>query len=307
MRGRFRHFLVVLGLVVTLVVAWFPWPGSLWVMPVVTVAIAIAFYRSQVTAFAKASLAVLDRLTPLFMLISAVASTIAATILLRTPVARIGLQMEDPIIFDADNGALFNSWSDQRLKRGPVSVWGEQPDKMSWIIDQNRDARFHYQTDLSISTSDSEDSSGGYFTFYSLPRNRSDYSEFSFECLATTSSGEPAGQFNIGVRLTVDEPPVKNLKAIERVIYEIPNLNAYSLKKQNADRACGPKWQTFKLELDDFRVVREDRPLPPNLSKDAVNKVVFFINDKIVLKPSEAATRPETGLLWFRSAEFRRR
>ena len=182
------------------------------------------------------------------------------------------------IIFDKRMGAIFNSWQYNPIQRKYIYAWGSGPGDLMWIIDKYGTASFSYHIDSKVMVIDSSASSGGYMTFYGNPCERSNFREISFKCRAFFKSGRP----DLGLRLVVDDP--KELDDKELVTYEISSLRKYYRGKQEFDET----WQTFSIDINDFKRKRYEPPFPKWIDENTINKIVFFVNTKTVKNCSEA-------------------
>ncbi len=186
------------------------------------------------------------------------------------------------ITFDRAKGAIFNSWQNQYPQKRHIIATGEQG-KLIWEIDEHGAASFSYKVNVSMQPSDSNISSGGYMTFYGRPFDRLAYRAISFTCKATGTNGRA----DLGIRLAVDEPLAQGDR--ERVTYELPSLKPYN----KASSPLNESWQTFTIDISEFKQKRFEPPLPDGIEENSINKIVFFVTKDIVKNCPKAT-------LWFR-------
>jgi hypothetical protein len=206
--------------------------------------------------------------------------------------------LPDVVVLDPAQGAVYN----YPPLSPPISAFGKTDGDSTWISDAEEGAiGFTYKTSGKIDLSSDlpaggPSRSGLYITFYGNPRMRSAYREFSFQCKA---SG--ADVLDLGVRIAVDEISAKGgtIKP-DAVAYEPPStIMGYTKSKDGVQRGCASTWQLIKIDLADVHQVATASQPSIGLDRNAINKIVFFIDAK-------TATQYPSGTLWFRNLAFTR-
>lgn len=194
------------------------------------------------------------------------------------------------IPFDDSNGAVFNSWDYRPEESRYIEAYGEVPGSLGLVIDKFGAASFCYRTNAGLVPDNPDASSGCCVMFYDTPCDLLSLREIRFACKATDTEGLP----DVGIRLAVDIP---NLSVPppqrELVTYEIPSLVSYFAHKRSIENT----WRSFTIDVNDFELKRIVPPLPPGMTENTINKVVFFVNLDIVRSCSR-------GKLWFKDILF---
>jgi len=193
-------------------------------------------------------------------------------------------QLVIAVMFDISHGQVFNSWTDKYSGHNEhIYAWGTERDPRLWDIPggSSDEASFSYKADTKIRPSDGA-SSGAYQTFYDTPSDRRVFRKIVFTLQSAETCG--AGQADVGVRLTVDNP-LEN--ETEYFTYELASLKA---KKGTIDGS----WRQFEIPISELvRVprVRNSAPLPHGLDENTINKIVFFVDNTIVSRCSRNTLR----------------
>ena len=193
------------------------------------------------------------------------------------------------ILFFPNSGGIFNSANSQPAHRDAVLAWGQKPGDPSWVIKGNNEIHFSYKGDLSTYEKFPEATSGGFFTFYTQPIDRSLYSKLLFSCKVTDAAKDANPDF--GMRIALDDPKATGER--ERVVYELPSIVEYFQDKRKIDS----NWQDFSIAIEDFYQQPLTAPIPAGLNPDAINKVVFFLSYRSIRNCNH-------GTLWFRDLTF---
>lgn len=178
------------------------------------------------------------------------------------------------ISFDPAKAAVFNSWRHQDHTKH-IAALGSG-DTFTWITTDKRNTtgsfRFTVNPTLPASTGAS---SGGYVTFYGNVCDKLRYRTVRFRCKVTDVNGNP----DVGLRLAVDNPKATGDK--ELIAYEIASLAKYG--------PVGAEWRTFEIPLGDFNMVRYEPPFPTDVDENTINKIVFFVDNRIAEQCKQAA------------------
>lgn len=191
--------------------------------------------------------------------------------------------------FFPDSGGIFNSANSQRAHKDAVLAWGQKPGDPSWVIVGNTEIRFSYKGDLAVYERYPEATSGGFFTFYTQPVDRTLYSHLKFSCKVTDAAADANPDF--GMRVALDDPKAAGER--EKVVYELPSIVEYFQGKRKIDS----NWQEFSITTKDFYQQPLTAPVPDGLNPNAVNKVVFYLSYRSVRNCPH-------GTLWFRDLTF---
>jgi|GEM_PF-6825263 len=186
------------------------------------------------------------------------------------------------ISFDSGKAAVFNSWQHQKHRKHIEASGGGE--RLGWTIaDNGRTGSFQYAVDGTLSPSEGA-SSGAYVTFYEQPCDRLQLRTVTFRCRITGASSAA----DVGIRLAVDNPKATGDR--EMIAYEIDSLAKYG--------ALGDTWTKFELPTSAFKQVRYEPPFPAGLDENTINKIVFFIDNRI-------AERRHNATVWVSDIEFR--
>jgi len=171
--------------------------------------------------------------------------------------------------FDRAKGAVYNSWGDEKAQHTRhIVAWGTAKGLLDWpISDEGLTACFHYRSDPNTpATKDA--SSGGYLTFYDTPCDRLRYRTLRLQCRAT----DVEGQADLGVRLVIDDPHLAGNR--ELVVYELPSLKSFAV--------IDSTWRSIRIPISEFQQRHYRPPLPSGLDANTINKIVFFIDNRMV-------------------------
>ena len=193
------------------------------------------------------------------------------------------------VLFFPDSGGIFNSANSQPAHKDAVIAWGPKPGDPSWVIVGNTEIRFSYKGDLREYEKYPEATSGGFFTFYTQPVDRTHYGVLKFSCKVTDAA--PDANPDFGMRIALDDPKATGER--EKVVYELSSIDEYFQGKRKIDS----NWQEFSIATKDFYQQPMTAPVPEGLNPNAVNKVVFFLSYRSVRNCNR-------GTLWFRDLTF---
>ena len=193
------------------------------------------------------------------------------------------------LLFFPDSGGIFNSANSQPVHKDAVLAWGQKPGDPSWIIVGNTEIHFSYKGDLAVYEKYPEATSGGFFTFYTQPIDRTLYGQLQFSCKVTDAAADANPDF--GMRIALDDPRATGER--EKVVYELPSIVEYFQGKRKIDS----NWQDFSIATEDFYQQPLAAPVPAGLNPNAVNKVVFYLSYRSVRSCPH-------GTLWFRDLMF---
>ncbi len=231
----------------------------IWLIAIDIALILASIYYLCQKWFAHTLQPLLEKLTPWLILLLI---SINGLILYHTwpIIGTISIRLDDA------KAALFNSY-EHSLDIPPYLAIVPNGDKFTWkISDGGRTGNFSVKVASDLEPTFNQ-SSGGYITFYGNPIDRLQYRTVHFRLKITDASGTP----DIGIRLVVDNPKAAGDR--ELVTYEIESLAKYSKITED--------WQAFDMPIGDFQQVRYEPPFPENIDANKINKLVFFIDNRI--------------------------
>ncbi len=193
------------------------------------------------------------------------------------------------LLFFPDSGGIFNSANSQPAHKNAVLAWGQKPGDPMWIMAGNTEMHFSYESNPEVFAKIPEATSGGFFTFYEQPADRTAYGQLRFSCKVTDAPADASPDF--GMRIVLDD--AKAMGEREKVVYELPSVSEYFQGQRKIDSS----WQEFSIAIDAFKQQPLTAPVPAGLNPNAVNKVVFY------LSPKSVQNCPQ-GTLWFRDLTF---
>ena len=193
------------------------------------------------------------------------------------------------LLFFPDSGGIFNSANSVPAHKNAVLAWGAKPGDPTWVINGNTEVHFSYKSNPEVYAKYPEASSGGFFTFYEQPTDRTVYGYLRLSCKVTDAAPDAIPDF--GMRIALDDPKATGER--EKVVYELPSVAEYFQGKRKIDS----NWQDLSIPVDAFRQQPLVAPVPAGLNPNAVNKVVFY------LAPKTVQNCPQ-GTLWFRDLTF---
>ncbi|MBI4164097.1 MAG: serine/threonine protein kinase [Acidobacteria bacterium] len=202
-----------------------------------------------------------------------------------TPAAKPAVK----ILFFPDSGGIFNSANSVPAHKNAVLAWGSKPGDPSWVINGNTEIHFSYKGDPAVYEKFPAATSGGFFTFYTQPADRTVYGQLRFSCKVTDEA--PNANPDFGMRIALDDPKATGER--ERVVYELPSVVEYFQGKRKLDST----WQEFSIPTEEFYQQPLTTPLPAEVNPNAINKVVFFLSYRSV-------SNCPHGTLWFRDLTF---
>jgi hypothetical protein len=130
------------------------------------------------------------------------------------------------------------------------------------------------------------ETSGAYVTFYDAPISFSDYDTLSFSVDGDKGSG--GQEVDVAVRLVLEDPSLP-LAEREFVVRESPSL-------QNLGYFPSGHWERVTIDLGEFTLSRMSASAD-RLEADAINKIVFFVDNDIV-------DRSESGTIRIKDIRF---
>ncbi len=213
------------------------------------------------------------------------AESSSATAPAAAPVVRPAVKL----LFFPDSGGIFNSANSVPAHKNAVLAWGSKPGDPTWVINGNTEIHFSYKSNPEIYAKYPEASSGGFFTFYDQPTDRTVYGYLRLACKVTNAAPDAIPDF--GMRIALDDPKATGER--EKVVYELPSVTEYFQGKRKIDS----NWQDLSIPVDAFRQQPLVAPVPTGLNPNAINKVVFY------LAPKTVQNCPQ-GTLWFRDLTF---